>query len=98
MVPQGKYLLVAKRHKFTDLLLVEMVRSLEALDIKIEMIFNFLGKLAHQEEVVIPACGGCMPEIILFPENYPLPQEFNFLGPVLLGYFFRAWIRNHSTS
>ena len=97
MVPQGKYLLVAKRHKFTDLLLVEMVSGTEALDIKIKMIFDFLGKLVNQEEVVIPACGGCMPEIIFFPEKHPLPQVINFLGPVLPGYFFRAWVRKHST-
>lgn len=97
MVPQGKYLLVAKRHKFTDLLLVEMVRSLEALDIKIEMIFDFLGKLVHQEEIVIPSCGGRLPDIIVFPDKHPLPQEFQFLAPVLPGYFFRAWVRKHST-
>jgi hypothetical protein len=98
MVPQGKNLLVAKRHKLTDLLCVEMVSGPEPLDIKIEMIFDFLGKLVNQEEVVIPACGGCMPEIIFFPEKHPLPQVINFLSPMLPGYFFRAWVRNHNTS
>ena len=97
MVPQGKNLLVTKGQKFTDLLFVEMVSGTEALDIQIEMIFDFLGKLVNQEEVVIPACGGCMPEIIFFPEKHPLPQVINFLSPVLPGYFFRAWVRKHST-
>jgi hypothetical protein len=98
MVPQGKYLLVAKAHKFTDLLFIEMVRGTESLNIEIEVFLYFLGKFIHQEEVILSSCGGGMPEIILFPENHPLPQEFNFLGPVLPGYFFRAWIRKHSTS
>lgn len=98
MVPQGKYLLVTKGQKFTDLLLVQMVRSPEALNIEIEMILDLLGKFIHQEEVILSSCGGGLPEIILFPEHHPLPQELNFLSPVLPGYFFRAWIRKHSTS
>ena len=75
-----------------------MVRGPEALNIEIEMIFDFLGKFIHQEEVVFSSCGGRLTEIICFPEKHPLPQELNFLGPVLPGYFFRAWIRKHSTS
>mgnify|MGYP001077110519 CR=1 FL=1 len=46
MVPQGKYLLVTKGQKFTDLLLVQMVRSPEALNIEVKMILDLLGDLS----------------------------------------------------
>jgi hypothetical protein len=73
MVPQGKYLLVTKGQKFTYLLLVQMVCGPEALDIEIEMIFDFLGEIIAQEKVLLSSCRGSLTEIILFPQNHPLP-------------------------
>jgi len=75
-----------------------MIRDPEALDIGIEMILDFLGEFIHQEEVFFSSCGGRLTDIICLPEQHPLPQEINFLGPVFPGYFFRALIRKHSTS
>jgi hypothetical protein len=75
-----------------------MVRGTEPLNIEIEMILDLLGKFIDQEKVFFPPGGGRLTGIVCFPEQHPLPQELNFLGPVLPGYFFRAWIRKHSTS
>jgi hypothetical protein len=63
-----------------------MIRIPQASDIRVEVFFDFLGEFLDQEEVILPPGRGCLTAIICLPEKHPLPQEYEFLGPVLPDY------------